>query len=374
MSTSLRTLTETLPPWLDNTGEEADVVVASFCRLVRNLPGQPFPGWSTAESRRAVADKLLPLLLSRPGLKSAFSAEMTHLSLFDRHLLLEEHLISPCMAARQDGCHAVIPRKKDMTIMINEEEHLVVNFFRGGLQLSEVLADARRLAASLEKQIAFAHDEAHGYLSSLPSEAGDGIQLYAVLHLPALAHSEEMLDQVTSGLSELGIGFEPFFLGMKKETGNVFEISTTPAPKGGSDEAAERLRKVVDTLVMRERQVRAKLRAVNQFDVGDRVARACGLFHFAIKISYREMLDAISCLRFGTDCHFVTWKAPREEALSALAHLCIDMAPAHLGMRMNRRDLQDSYLPLIRATNVRTLLAQAGARFKPSFKLNDTHE
>ncbi len=368
MATHLSSLIKNKPAWLTCEGEMDDVIIASLGRLVRNLPGQVFPGWSTAASRRAVVDALLPRLLARPGFKSAFHADMSELALEQRRMLLERKLITPCMAARQEGCHVIIPRRQDCSIMLNEEEHLVVHFFRQGQDLHNVLTDARRLAAALEKDIPFAHDPARGYLGSLPSEAGDGIQLSAVLHLPALVLAN-MMPQVTRALEKLHAGIAPFYGGMQEDTGNTFIVFSHPAPPGGTQEAFEKLERIVHVLVLREIQVRVRLHTTRPFDLADQVGRAFGSLCYSVKLSYREMLDSLSLLRLGSSCGLLRWEKDTDEVLAGLCSLAQELAPTQMACS-HAADVPHELHPVIRGMLTKEVIAEASPEFSPNPSLN----
>ncbi len=369
MATHLNTLLKTVPSWLSCEGEMADVGIATLGRLVRNLPGQPFPGWSNAESRHAVVDTLLPAVLARPGLKSAFHADMAELSLEQRRLLLERKLITPCMAARQDGCHIIIPRKQDIAIMLNEEEHLVAHFFRQGLDFNNVLTDMQRFADALEKEVPFARDAAHGCLTSLPTEAGEGMQLYVVLHLPALTMADTA-DQLTRGLEKLQVNIAPFYNGMQEDTANTYVLFTNALPLGKAREAMQQFEEVASTLVLREVQMRTRLMTTSPFELADRLGRAFGMLCYAMKLSYREMLDALSLLRLGNQCGLFNWEQSEEEVMGRVAALNLELAPTHLA-RGNGSKVPAEYHPVLRAMRVKEILMDAGPNFTTPYTLVD---
>ncbi len=369
MATQLSSIIRNRPAWLTSEGEMEDIVIASLGRLVRNLPGHCFPGWSTASSRRAVADTLLPLLLARPGFKSAYHAEMSGLRLEERRMLLERKLITPCMAARQDGCHVIIPRKQDCTIMLNEEEHFVMHFFRHGMDLHNILVDAGRFADALEKDLPLAHDPARGYLGSLPAEAGDGIQLSVVLHLPALVLAN-MLPQVTRALEKLHMGIAPFFGGMQEDTGNCFIVFSHPAQPGGTPAAMQSLERVVHILVLREIQVRARLRATRPFDLADQVGRAFGSLCYAVRVSYRELLDSLSLLRLGSSCGLLRWAKDKAEVHAGLCALAQELAPAQMACQ-HAADVPHELHRVVRGMLAKEVIAEAGPEFSSHPTLNE---
>ena len=307
MAFNFQSLQKTCPPWFRGPGAEEDVVLGIMGRLVRNLRGHAFPGWSTAEGRRVVAERLLPAVLSQPGFKTAYHAELSTLDYGCRRALLERRQLSPCMAARQDGCHVIINRKQDTVVMLNEEEHLAIHHFCNKPDFAALLTGLYQLPRNLEKQFDFAANNRNGYLTSLPGECGEGIQLYTVLHLPALTLSN-MMPQVTRSIEKLQLNIAPFYPQYGDECGNIFVLYTAPVIYGALEEMITHLNDIMYTLVEREQQVRDRLLDLHENGdllLADSVNRSYGLLRYARAINLSEWVDAISMLRLGVVCGFV---------------------------------------------------------------------
>lgn len=324
MAFNYQSLQKKLPVWFRHGGAEGDVILGVMGRLVRNLPGHAFPGWSTAEGRKAVADILLPAILEQPGFKTAWHAEMTELDYGLRRALLERRQLSPCMAARRDGCHVIINRPQDTVVMLNEEEHLAIHCFVDDLDFHTLLQKLLRLPEALSERMTFARNERMGYLTSLPGEAGDGIQLYSVLHLPGMALSN-MIPQINRGIEKLQLNIAPFYPQLGDECGNIFVVYTNPSPLGELEDTLERLTQITYTLTERENQVRERLKELpgnGDVFVLDRVNRSYGLMKYARAITAAEWADAISLLRFGVTAGYISADdATQEELLAELALL-----------------------------------------------------
>lgn len=84
MPINFKTLLKAAPCWLRDTRNGDDNVLTTVVRMVRNLPGHSFPGWSTAEDRAAVANEILPVLSSHPCFRYCHQAEMTELDHHER--------------------------------------------------------------------------------------------------------------------------------------------------------------------------------------------------------------------------------------------------------------------------------------------------
>ncbi|MBE6416258.1 MAG: hypothetical protein E7032_06950 [Akkermansiaceae bacterium] len=349
----LETLLSSTRNWAPDRNTTDGVVVGSIVRMVRNLPGYPFPGWSTGESRAAVAEKLLPVLRNMQGFKTAFCAEMNKLSYGQRRALLTRKQLTPCMAARQDGCYIIIPQRRPFILMVNEEEHLVIHSFRNGLNFEDCIQDIEQLEDKLQEELTFAYMPQHGFLTSIPSEAGDGLQLYCLLHLPALT-TANMMNQVTKALEKLHVSISPYFSDAQDDTGHLFVLFSIPGPEDSIDEMMDAFHDVVNHIVRRERQVRRKLLADPGLHLQDAIARAYGLLLNCRRLSIKELRDAISLLRLGTLMGLLIWEEEEREILIALNQFGLSQAcEAALA-----EEISDPHLCLRRAAAAREFLSK----------------
>ena len=321
------TLLKQDPGWAPDRNTTDGVVIGSIVRMVRNLPGHPFPGWSTAESRAAVAEKLLPVIQSMRGYKTSFCAELSQLSYGERRALLTRKQLTPCMAARQDGCYVVIPQRKPMLLMVNEEEHLVAHSFHNGLNLLDGVQNLLQLHDRLEEGIEFAHSAQQGYLTSIPAEAGDAMQLYCVLHLPALCMAN-MMGQVTKAMEKLHVSISPYYSDAQDDTGHLYVLFSIPGPEDSMEEMLESFEYVIGHLVRREQQVRRKLLATPGQHLEDAISRAYGLLTSCRRLALKELRDAVSLLRLGTLLGFIRWQEAEADILVALHKMSQEQATA----------------------------------------------
>ena len=333
MAKSFKSLLKKLPPWFQNHGEEGDVIIGSMARVVRNLVGHKFPGWSTDEDRKAVADKLLPLIKQLPGNKTAaFCAEMPELDYTQRRVLLERKLMTQCMAARQGGCHVVINGKQDVTYMVNEEEHLVMHLFSSESDYESLIGKAEAICTKLAGELTFAQDATGDYLTSLPTEAGSGVQLYTVMHLPALV-AADMMPQIKRALEKLMLHIAPLYSNMGDDVANLFVVYTPPILKNGEDDMVGHLRDITLTIAECEHDVRNRL-CNNTSTITllpDMVSRAYGLLQYAYRLEYSEFINALSMMRLGVVLGYIEpLETSPAEFLAYLASLSVICAPYHM--------------------------------------------
>lgn len=337
--------------WAPDRNSTDGVVLGSIVRMVRNLSGYPFPGWSKAENRTAVAEKVLSCFRETSGYKTAFVAEMTQLSYGQRRALLTRKQLTPCMAARQDGCFLIIPRKRPTVIMVNEEEHVVAHTFRNGLDFDSGIRELEELDIQLQMKLPLAYTPQNGYLTSIPAEAGDGMQLYCLLHLPGFTIAN-MMNQVTKALEKLHVSISPYFSDSQDDTGHLFVLFSIPGPEDSLEELQENFNSVINHIVHREQQVRQKLLAAPGQYLQDAIGRAYGLLTNCRRLSIKELRDTLSLLRLGTLLGIIRWEEEEESILIALNQFGLEQAT----VTAIAEEHGDSTLCIKRASEARVFL------------------
>lgn len=361
MAKRFSTLLKKLPPWFASPGDEGDVLMGTMGRMVRNLPGQPFPGWSTAESREAVAQLLLPVLQSLPGFNHAFLSEMTGLGYEERCLLMERKQLPPCMAARQQGCYFMLNNDQTCSAMVNEEEHLSMHAYAHGLKLGNVIRRLDNFSSALEAKLTFAFSKQSGYLTSMPSECGEGLQLYVILHLPGMNLSNS-IPQVSKALEKLHLNFSPLYPELGEDSDNTYVISTAALPLGSREDMSSLLEETVLSLAEQEQRVRRKLETsphARDFFL-DQMARAYALLRYARKLSYKDALHDLSLLRMGIESGlFTSTLKTKKDMLKELLSLHLASAPSFMACQGRFSEEERAYEPMLRAALFRQFLLNA---------------
>lgn len=78
--------------------------------------------------------------------------EMAIMDSLQREILVEEHLISPGHAQNPQHKAVMLNRENNVSIMINEEDHLRIQVLKPGLQLDEAWDLADGIDDVLEKK------------------------------------------------------------------------------------------------------------------------------------------------------------------------------------------------------------------------------
>jgi len=135
--------------WLRGTGKDSHIVISSRIRLARNLRDFSFPQWADKKERKEVLSLMKDAIFQIKYLKNGLFAELDRLDALDKQFLLERHLISREQTRGRDSKAVVISEKEIISVMLNEEDHLRIQVFQSGFNLS----DAWRLINELDEQL-----------------------------------------------------------------------------------------------------------------------------------------------------------------------------------------------------------------------------
>ena len=311
--------------WLDSPGPSSDVVISSRVRLARNVIDIPFPARLNSEGRRQLIEQVLQASRSSPTLSAAQYVDLSLLKKTERQFLMERHLVSPEMVHDDKERGVLIGPGQEITLMINEEDHLRLQSFTAGLALREAYAKAERADTELGERLPFAYDAEWGYCTRCPTNAGTGLRASCLLHLPALEANGD-IDRILDGLAQMGVTARGFYGERSRAIGDLFQISNSVALGQSERELIENIDRVVQSIMNYERQSRQafwepRRRAASE----DQIWRAWGLLRHARLISYDEAMSHLSHVRWGLQMGL-----PLPVKPATLNHLMLVTQPAHL--------------------------------------------
>ena len=107
--------------------------------------------------------------------------DVNSLSNLDRQFLVERQIISRELATSDGPRGVALSSLENIAIMVNEEDHLRVQFMFSGFRLPEVWDSVNQLDDQLEEQLAFAFSPQLGYLTACPTNVGTGIRVGDVM-------------------------------------------------------------------------------------------------------------------------------------------------------------------------------------------------
>ncbi len=301
----------------------SQVLTASGLGLARNESGRRFPHAEDAaaleELRTEIVDALEGGVWEHPWLVHDLDAMTT----VEMDYLVECGLMTPAFAdGSGQGRGFAVYGEAEASLEINGVDHIRLLGFRPGGQLASLWSLLNRLDDRLETTISYAFDPSWGYLTAYPVQAGNGLRVYATLHLPALMLTGR-LAALALELAGQGLGLAPLWGG----AGGVVQVSNI-GPQGIPEE--ETLQQVADVCretVEKERSVRKMLLRENPIQTRDQIGRAIGVAQHAWSMSFPEAVNLVSVAQVGIELGLAD--VPRLTAESAFG-LMSRLQPAHI--------------------------------------------
>ncbi len=316
--------------WLRGIGSDSDVVVSSRIRLARNIDEFPFVNRATEAEQRAILEKVKAASDKIFDASSIFYLDFDDVSRLDRQVLLERQLISKDLVEAEYPCAAIIDKKEEFCIMVNEEDHLRIQRMCSGFELRQLWAQTDELDNQLENELSFAFDQKLGYLTACPSNVGTGIRVSVMLHIPGLVETGEA-ERVFRGLQKINLAVRGIYGEGSNALGEFFQISNQTTLGRCEEELIAQLCEVVPRTVEYERKAREHLLENYHSRLLDKCCRAMAILQTAHTMTLEESMEYLSSVRLGIHLNLI-----KNFAFEDLNEIMLLSQSAHLKRRLGR--------------------------------------
>jgi len=338
--------------WMASDGPDSDVVVTTRIRLARNVAGFPFRARMNKARATEVESHLKERLATLDFAQDQAYLRLADLTPLDVELLFERHWISKDLARELDGPRAVFfSRQRQVSVMVNEEDHLRLQILGPGRNLEGLLDQLRDVDHLIGERVAYAYHPRFGYLTSCPTNVGTGLRVSVMLHLPALVYSKE-IEKVFDAAAKMKLAVRGYYGEGTSYLGDFFQVSNQVTLGRGVDRLLGDLTKVLPKLVEFEHDVRRTIAKEGSKGLEDRVWRAFGVLSHARRIASQEALELLSQLRLGVCLGFLP-----HLALKTVNELLVLSQPAHVQL-LAGKELDDEKRDVARADYIRQRLAE----------------
>ncbi|SDK58814.1 protein arginine kinase [Sediminibacillus albus] len=341
-------MNEAISPWMKEQGPDSDIVMSSRIRLARNFEQIPFPIIAESDD----LEKVLTFIHNEYENKS-FSTyndlalvKMRELKPIEKRVLVEKHLISPHLAENDQEAAALISKNEQVSVMVNEEDHIRIQLYFPGFQLEKALEQAFTFDDWLEEKINYAFDENRGYLTSCPTNVGTGMRASVMMHLPALALTQK-INRMIPAISQLGLVVRGIYGEGSEAIGNIFQISNQITLGKSEHDIVQDLQSVVNQLINQERKARQLLVEQSETELEDRVFRSYGILQHSRIIESKEAAKCLSDVRLGIDVGYI-----EDISKSILNELMILSQPGFL-QHYAQKSLSPKERDILRASLIR---------------------
>ena len=309
--------------WLSGTGPESDIVMSTRIRLARNLVDYPVLT-RIDDAQKTSLERQLRERLQEPTLGVVHYQNLDEASKIDRDCLVERHLISKDHAAGRGDRGVALGPRGSLSVMVNEEDHLRAQVLRSGFQPDACWKQIQEFDRAFEERVEFAFSPEFGYLTACPTNAGTGMRVSVMLHLPALVMTKQ-IEKVFQAVNKINLAVRGFYGEGTQALGDFYQISNQITLGQSEEDILHTISDHVPQIIKFERNVRETLITENRIGLEDRVWRAFGMLERARLITSEETMDYLSAVRMGVNLGLID-RIP----ISVVNELFILTQPAHL--------------------------------------------
>ena len=310
--------------WLRGSGPESDIVISSRIRLARNLAEFPFISRPSQADRGEIETILRDRILHIQESGELEYVNVNELKVIDRQFLVERQLISREHAESEGARGVAIDQQEQVSLMINEEDHLRIQVMHSGLDLQSAWEQIDRIDSLIADQVAFAFHPKLGYLTACPTNVGTGLRVSVMLHLPALVITRQ-IDKVFRSLQKISLAVRGLYGEGSQAMGDFYQISNQITLGKSEPDLVKQVGDIVPVLIDYERRARDFLVRESHENLHDKVSRAYGILRTAQTISSEETMHLLSSVRMGVNLGLI-----HDLQIPTLNELFIHTQPAHL--------------------------------------------
>jgi protein arginine kinase len=327
---NLENLTHTSGEWLRGTGPESDIVISSRIRLARNLAAFPFTNRASAHQKSEIEALLRERIAKFDGELQLSYLSLSGLTPLDRQLLVERQLISRELAAAEGPRGVALGPRENVSLMVNEEDHIRLQVMRSGFALDEAWQDIDKVDDLLEQRVSYAFSEEFGYLTACPTNVGTGMRASVMLHLPALVLAKQ-IEKVFRALQKINLAVRGLYGEGSRASWDFYQISNKVTLGKSETTILGEIRDVIPQIINYERQARQTLIRESRQLLLDKVSRAYGTLCSATMMTSEETMDLLSSVRLGVNLGLL-----EDVTIPTVNELFIHTQPAHLQKLMGQ--------------------------------------
>lgn len=285
--------------WLDPQ-EYDPVVVSTRLRVARNLREEVFPLYSTRDQAQETADEIINAVDEQFPQGDYKLYRLKEMENRERVRFMENHIISPGLLENIDKGSFFMRDDERVTIMINEEDHIRLQTLLPGLDLLGGWELCSKIDDLLEEKLDFAYHTEYGYLTACPTNTGTGLRASVMLHLPGVTITGH-IGSIINALRKIGLTIRGLYGEGTEAVGDLYQVSNQLTLGESEEEIIEKLNRVVQQLIKREKSTRIYFMEKKETELEDKVYRSLGILRSARILSSKEAMKHISMVKLGSD-------------------------------------------------------------------------
>ena len=323
--------------------------IKSRIRLARNISDYNFPHKLDTETARELVKNVEDaFFVSRPLAEEFTTKHLWQEKGIDYLSWFEKHLVSEKLIDNADIGAFICNKTEDVSIMINEEDHLRLQTMSATKSLAELFDVADKLDSLLEERLAWAFDNNLGYLTACPTNLGTALRASVMVHLPALTFKDK-IGLIAQKLAQMGMTIRGIYGEGSQALGNIYQISNEVTLGISENFIIKNIQETIDGILTMVAAEQARLFDLTGDIVRDKIYRSMGLLSNARIMSSDEALKLLSTVRLGVEAGVI-----EELDTAGIDRMIIMVQPGNLHRDLGLTELMaEPDRDLLRATVLR---------------------
>ncbi|UUM11729.1 ATP--guanido phosphotransferase [Clostridiaceae bacterium HFYG-1003] len=323
--------------------------LSSRIRLARNLSQYQFPHRLDQKNARELVHLVEEAFYVSKPLAEGFR---TRLLWEERGLDLlfwfEKHLVSSKLIDHADIGAFICNQTEDVSLMINEEDHIRLQTMSSRKGLKELYEEAEQLDTVLEEKLNWAFDNQLGYLTACPTNLGTALRASVMVHLPALT-MQDRIGLIAQKLAQMGMTIRGIYGEGSQAEGNIYQISNEVTLGISEEFILKNIEETIDSILVMEAAEQTKLIESRGDETRDGIYRSIGVLSQARLMSSKEALERLSTVRLGIEAGII-----HELTTAAVDEMIIRVQTGNLHRQLGLTELMpEKDRDLLRATILR---------------------
>lgn len=286
--------------WYENMSINNNIIISSRIRLARNIKDYPFSKFLNKNDAKCIVYTVKNAIFNgiNNGDKYFKFINMENVSDLEKIAMIENHSISLDFLNNDLPKGLILENGKDLSIMINEEDHIRIQSIEFGDNIEKAFEFANKIDDLIEEKVGYAFDEDFGYLTSCLTNVGTGMRASFMIHIPMLEKYRQIND-IAQSISKFGMTIRGIYGEGSQALGGIYQISNQATLGKTEQEIISNMKNVTFQIVEKEKYLREKLKKENYIDLIDNIYRAYGILKNCKKISNDEALNHLSSIWLG---------------------------------------------------------------------------
>ncbi len=295
------TSTEQQNSWFSEDGMDTDVVLSTRVRIARNLSDFPFPEFIKNDSDERVRAILFDAFSRAPDADMYQTLSVRNLEQLGGMILVERGVLPPA-AAENPSTGIIVRADGRISGTVNYHDHLHLSSFISGFDPAAACAAVSSVDEELQKYVQFAGNMDFGYFTSRLRDAGTGMKISVMVHIPSIIH-QNLHHTLFKTLVENGFDIYACYAiapsGTTKTLGAWYRLCTDRCfPMSETDQIAS-VTQAVRNIINVERNARKDILSDKPTMAKDIVYRAIAAIKYSRYVSFREGVELVSSLKWG---------------------------------------------------------------------------